>query len=123
MYLSGVFLYSSVEFTSFHSLFTLVFIFLVLVNSTKEGHICRPPERGAFLLFSDFLLSSSCLLLTTSRKSRSWAATNERRQRKNSWKWVVLGQPKKTVVAGWVSCLWAARWDLCERIAEGRYED
>ena len=26
-----------------HFLFTLVFIFLTLVNSTEEGHICRPP--------------------------------------------------------------------------------
>ena len=106
-----------------HLLFTSVFIFLALVNSTKEGHICRLHEIGAFILFYDFLLSSSCLLLTTSRKSRSRVATKERRRRKNNWKWAILGQPKKTVVVGWVSCLWAAKWDLREKVVEGRSED
>ena len=45
--LLGVFFYSSVEFTSFHSLFTLSFHCIVyaltsLVNSTEYGYICRP---------------------------------------------------------------------------------
>ncbi|RVW98085.1 hypothetical protein CK203_029077 [Vitis vinifera] len=37
---------SSLHFTRFsHFFFTLVFTFLTLVNSIKEGHICRPPWR------------------------------------------------------------------------------
>ena len=31
-----------IEFISFHSLFTLLFVFITLMNSIKDGHICRP---------------------------------------------------------------------------------
>ena len=46
-YFFGAFFYSLAEFTSFHSLFTLSFHYIVyaltsLVNSTEDGHICRP---------------------------------------------------------------------------------
>ena len=50
MYLLGVFLCFSIEFTSFHLLFTLVFIFLALVNSTEDGHICRPLQIERFFI-------------------------------------------------------------------------
>ena len=42
---------SSVEFTSFHSLFTLVFIFLTFVNFTEEGIFVDPLREQRRLVF------------------------------------------------------------------------
>ena len=46
-----------------HFLFTLVFIFLALVSSTEERHICKPPFWGSF----------SCKLFC--QVARSWETT------------------------------------------------
>ena len=43
-------------------------MFLTLVDSTEEGHICRPPfkSRGLLSFFKDFITLGGCLLITSS---------------------------------------------------------
>ena len=55
---------SSLHFTHYsHFLFIPIFIFFTLVNSTEEGHICRPPspeelELARMIIFAVFLRAS-----------------------------------------------------------------
>ena len=66
----GGLLGSSVEFTSLHSLFTLTFHSSVhvpyTVDSTEEGHICRPPGQCFFIFYFTFTL------LTTPKSCWGW---------------------------------------------------
>ena len=53
----GVLFFSLIKFISFHSFlhihFTSLFVFAILMNYIKDGHICRPLIEGIFV-FSHF---------------------------------------------------------------------
>ena len=59
-----------IEFISFHSLFTLLFVFITLMNSIKDGHICRPLFEclldlffpSFFWLWRVLLFGAKCML-------------------------------------------------------------
>ena len=89
------------------------------MNSTEEGHICRPPQMGAFLFvvffslhfFFSFLFSPSSslfVLLATPRMSCSWAAKDMiESERKRP-----IGEPFLGGQRGLgMSYFWVAKWD------------
>ena len=63
--------------------FTPVFIFLTLVSSTEEGHICRPPPgEEEFLAILFFAIMMMTLLTTSGFQLKEAARLDREKQRR-----------------------------------------